>query len=98
MIQLDARIWVALVHEARHIPGRPYNRYYQHRFVSFKPYGAVDKISQPFFFHDRQIEFAAGLALVDGKLIASYGIMDKEAWLATMDPDEVIRFIYRDTL
>jgi len=98
VVQLDARTWVALVHEARHIPGRPHNRYYQHRFVSFKPYGGVDKISQPFFFHDRQIEFAAGLALVDGKLIASYGVRDCEAWLATMDPDEVIRFIYKDAL
>jgi predicted GH43/DUF377 family glycosyl hydrolase len=58
----------------------------------------VDKISQPFFFHDRQIEFAAGLALVDGKLIASYGVRDCEAWLARLDPDEVIRFIYKDAL
>ena len=53
------------------------------------------KISSPFFFHDRQIEFAAGLAYIREKrqLVASYGIRDCEAWLATMDLDEVLAFV-----
>ena len=55
-------------------------------------------MSQPFFFHDRQIEFAAGLALFDNKLMVSYGVRDEEAWIATMDVGEVLSFIYRDAL
>ena len=57
VVEIDERTWLAVVHEARTIPGRS-TRYYQHRFVSFFPHGRVDRISAPFFFHDRQIEFA----------------------------------------
>jgi glycosyltransferase involved in cell wall biosynthesis/predicted GH43/DUF377 family glycosyl hydrolase len=86
--------FLALVHEANFIPGRP-NRFYQHRFVAFDEDGKVLRISRPFYFHDRQIEFAAGLAYIPEKrqLVASYGIRDCEAWLATMDVDEVMGFI-----
>jgi glycosyltransferase involved in cell wall biosynthesis len=91
VVQLDHHTHLALVHEARTIPNRP-NRYYQHRFVVFRADGAVDRISPPFFFHDRQIEFVAGLAVFDKKLMVSYGVRDCEAWMATMDVDEVIRF------
>ena len=99
VVQAGTRNWIALVHEARTIPGRP-NRFYQHRFVSFLGDGRVDRISPPFFFHDRQIEFAAGLAYFPDKrqLMVSYGVRDEEAWTATMDVDEVIQFVYRDTL
>lgn len=99
VVQLDERTWIALVHEVGFIPNRP-NRFYQHRFVSFRVDGRVDRISAPFVFHDKQIEFAAGLAYFPQKkqLIASYGVRDCEAWTATMDPEEVIRFIYKDAL
>jgi glycosyltransferase involved in cell wall biosynthesis len=97
VVQVDERTWLALVHEAGFIPGRP-NRYYQHRFVSFWPHGGVDRISAPFFFHDRQIEFAAGLAVFGKQLMVSYGVRDCEAWTATMDTEEVLRFIYKDAL
>ena len=30
--------------------------------------------------------------------MVSYGVRDCEAWTATMDVDEVIRFIYKDAL
>jgi hypothetical protein len=29
------------------------------------------------------------------QLMISYGVRDCEAWTATMDPDEVLNFIYR---
>jgi glycosyltransferase involved in cell wall biosynthesis len=83
--------YLALVHEARAIPGRP-NRYYQHRFVLMDEKGAVLRLSEPFFFHDRQIEFAAGLALFGKTLMVSYGVRDEEAWVASMDLVEVLRF------
>jgi glycosyltransferase involved in cell wall biosynthesis len=99
VVKFDDRTWLALVHEARTIPGRS-NRYYQHRFVVFDRHGKVDGLSAPFYFHDRQIEFAAGLAYFPDKrqLMVSYGIRDAEAWTATMDADEVIAFVYRDML
>lgn len=97
VVELDEETFIALVHEAALIPGRP-NRYYRHRFVSLRVDGSVDRISPPFVFHDRQIEFAAGLAYFprENKLIASYGVRDCEAWSATLDPDEVLKFIYGD--
>lgn len=87
--------WLCLVHEARTIPGRPHNRYYQHRLVMLSPHGKVQRISPPFFFADRQIEFAAGLAYdaAAKKLIMSYGVRDCEAWVATVDVGEAFRFL-----
>jgi glycosyltransferase involved in cell wall biosynthesis len=93
VINVDG-VWLALVHEARPTPGRSI-RYYQHRFVVFDNDGRLSQISPPFCFHDRQIEFAAGLSYFPDKrqLLASYGVRDCEAWLATMDVDDVIAFI-----
>lgn len=87
--------YLAVVHEARHIPGRPYNRFYQHRFVRFSDAGEVMGISPAFVLHERQIEFVAGLAYFPDKklLMMSYGVRDCEAWTAMMDPDEVLNFI-----
>jgi glycosyltransferase involved in cell wall biosynthesis/predicted GH43/DUF377 family glycosyl hydrolase len=84
---------LCLVHEARTIPGRS-NRYYQHRFA-LMVHGAGIRLSPPFVFHDKQIEFAAGLAYFPDKrqLMASYGVMDREAWTAAMDLDDVLAFI-----
>ena len=88
---------IALVHEAHHLPGRPHNRFYWHRFVVFDDEGSIADISPPFVFHDRQIEFAAGLAYfpVTQRLIVSYGVRDCEAYLAEMDVYEVLDFIDR---
>ena len=89
-------VWLALVHEARHMPGRE-TRFYQHRFVELGSKGEVVGISAPFVFHDKQIEFAAGLAYFPETrtLMASYGVRDREAWIAEMDLDEVMDFIRR---
>jgi FkbM family methyltransferase len=48
-------------------------------------------VSRPFVFHRKGIEFAAGLAWhPDGKrLLISYGIADREAWVATVDAVDV---------
>jgi sugar lactone lactonase YvrE len=45
-------------------------------------------LSLPFVFHDKQIEFAAGLAWhPDGKrLLVSYGVKDQEAWVCASTP------------
>jgi len=85
---------MAIVHEARQISGQS-TRYYVHRFVVFSHDGRPLRISPPFCFHDRQIEFAAGLAYFPDKrqLMISYGVRDCEAWLAVLDVDEVLAFV-----
>jgi hypothetical protein len=83
--------WLALVHEARARPPSA-QRYYQHRFVWFDEANALRRVSRAFFFHHKDgVEFAAGLAWhPDGKrLLVSYGVDDKEAWIATVDAEEV---------
>ena len=87
--------YLGLVHEARHGPDGL--RYYLHRFVfySMGERGELrfNRISMPFVFHDKQIEFAAGMAAHPTKslVIISYGVRDKEAWLGTLAYEEVWR-------
>ena len=79
--------FLCLVHEARHRPDNG-KRYYQHRFVMIANHGTgLMSITPPFYFHEKVIEFAAGLAWhPDGeRLMISYGREDKEAWIATVD-------------
>ena len=82
--------YLAIVHEARQIPGAP-TRYYSHRFVAWDDKFIPTKISKPFGFHEKTIEYAMGLCWhPDGKrLIISYGFKDCEARLATVDAEEV---------
>ena len=87
--------WLALVHEA---PARPplVQRCYQHRFVWFDEVNALRRVSRAFFFHHKDgVEFAAGLAWhPDGKrLLVSYGVDDKEAWIGTVDVEEVRKLL-----
>jgi hypothetical protein len=94
VIRIAPQLHLALVHEARTIPGRG-NRYYQHRFVAFDRAGKLTQISPPFVFHDRQIEFCAGLAYfpAERQIMVSYGVRDAEAFLGTMYIDEVLKFM-----
>ena len=80
--------WLALVHEAR---VRDKQRHYRHRFVWFDEASQLRRVSRPFFFHKRGVEFAAGLAWhpAGKRLVVTYGIEDCEAWIATVDADDV---------
>ena len=87
--------YLAIVHEARQIPGQP-TRYYLHRFVSWDDKFNVIKISKPFGVHEKTIEYAMGLCWhPDGKrLVISYGFKDCEARLATVSDDDVIMWLH----
>ena len=64
--------YLAIVHEARQIPGRP-TRYYLHRFVSWDADFNIVKISKPFGFHEKTIEYAMGLCWhPDGKRLDDF--------------------------
>jgi tetratricopeptide (TPR) repeat protein/predicted GH43/DUF377 family glycosyl hydrolase len=85
--------WLGLVHEAR---PNPWNgkRYYSHRFAVIDLHGKLTALSRPFVFHDRQIEYAMGLArAMDGSLVVSYGVRDCEARIARLFSDEVAKFL-----
>ena len=52
--------WLLVSHEARNLPGS-HLRYYYHRFAYFDRDFRLCKLSRPFVFEDKQIEFCAGL-------------------------------------
>lgn len=89
--------FLSVVHEARHLPSTD-KRYYQHRFVWYDQAKRVQRITKPFYLHDKVIEFVAGVAMhPDGRrLMISYGREDKEAWIATVDANELSEFIWHD--
>jgi len=80
--------WLAIVHEAR---VRDKQRVYRHRFAWFDKADRFRAVSRPFHLKRQGVEFAAGLAWhPDGKrLIISYGVEDSEAWIATVDANDV---------
>jgi len=81
---------LALVHQARVRDGQ---RHYRHRFVWFDDACRLRGVSRPFFFVRRGVEFAAGLAWhPDSKrLIITYGVDDCEAWIATVEAEDIRR-------
>jgi tetratricopeptide (TPR) repeat protein len=92
VVNIAQNVNLCIVHEARQIPGTG-RRFYQHRFVCLADDGRVVGLSRAFFFQDRHIEFAAGLAKFGDKLMVSYGLKDREAWIATMDVKDVLRLV-----
>ena len=83
--------WLALIHEVPFWPSQRPRRFYRHRFVWFDETNMLRRVSRPFFFHKKGVEFAAGLAWhTDGeRLLISYGVADREAWIATASAGEV---------
>ncbi len=80
---------LAVVHEARYHNGK---RFYWHRFALMDDSGALSKLSLPFYLHDKQIEFVAGLCWHPDhkRLLLSYGVRDEEAWVAEVDWHDVM--------
>ncbi len=78
---------LACVHENRAPAGHSVGRY-THRFVLFDKFLQLERKSEMFVFKETGIEFCAGMALWKGKLALSFGLQDKEAWIAVMNlPD-----------
>jgi hypothetical protein len=94
VVSIEPNVNLCIVHEARAIPGSGL-RFYQHRFARLAADGRLAGLSRPFFFAGRHIEFCAGMALFGDKLLLSYGVKDREAWIATMDVGEVLALTYQ---
>jgi glycosyltransferase involved in cell wall biosynthesis/predicted GH43/DUF377 family glycosyl hydrolase len=82
------------IHEVSWNSARQKRTYY-HRMVLFNADMVLSKVSPPFVFNHVRYEFCAGLAWhKDGKrLVFSYGVDDKEAWLGTVNAAEVMSFM-----
>ncbi len=89
--------WVGIIHEAHHYLDRPHKRYYSHRFVWYDSGFRLGRVSAPFFFKEKVIEFVAGIcrAPETPELIISFGFKDCEAWLARVHEDHVWNFLCR---
>jgi hypothetical protein len=49
------------------------------------------RVSRPFYFKHKGVEFAAGLAWYpdERRLLGSYGVADSESWIASIDAAEI---------
>ncbi|MEX2716752.1 MAG: hypothetical protein Q6370_010665 [Candidatus Sigynarchaeota archaeon] len=74
------------------------DRIYLHRFLQLSKDFEVVAASEAFYFKQRGIEFCAGLARDGDRLIASFGVDDREAWLAFFSIDEVLASLSRDAI
>ena len=74
--------WIFCVHDVA-FPGS--GRMYLHRFVLIDDKLQLVSMTDPFYFEKLGIEFCAGLALVGGKLVASYAVNDGSARLGIFD-------------
>jgi SAM-dependent methyltransferase len=81
--------WLACIHESHTMPDN--KRRYMHRFVWYDNLGRLSKYSEAFYIHTLGIEFAAGIARnhKTGEIVVSFGLADKESWLAIFDQDAV---------
>jgi glycosyltransferase involved in cell wall biosynthesis len=78
--------WLAIVHEARWFSQQDHRRYYTHRLVWLDERSLLSRTSAPFCFHDKGIEYSAGLALhPDGeRLMIAYSRRDRSAHIAAI--------------
>lgn len=83
--------YLAVVHE---VAPNGNQRAYEHRLALLDNSLAVKSYSPPFYFREpKAIEFAAGLAIVDGRVIVSFGVRDAEAWLVEMPEADAWRLV-----
>jgi glycosyltransferase involved in cell wall biosynthesis len=89
------RGWLALIHE---VSGQAGARSHWHRFVWFDAECALRGVSRRFCLQQPGVEVASGFAWhPDGeRLLITFGINDCEAWIATVEAEEV-RAILSDT-
>jgi tetratricopeptide (TPR) repeat protein len=82
---------LGLVHEAAWFEDQ--QRLYFHRWVWFDSEWRLARLSPPFRFQVQGVEFAAGLARRGDELIVSYGVWDRDAWLARVPLTEVLSLL-----
>lgn len=81
--------YLVLVHEVTH--DDDFNRIYYHRFVYLDNDLNITKMTKPFIFLHKGIEYCCGMTVDHSasNLVLSIGIEDREAFLCTVDIDTV---------
>lgn len=79
--------FLMLVHET--VPFAGPQRTYRHRWVLLDQEFRIHRCSPQFAFLYRGVEFAAGLVQHGEQVIASFGVNDREAYLAIIRSDEI---------
>ena len=88
--------YLAVVHEVRNerTHAREKDKFaYYHRLALFDREARLVRTSDPFYFRDIGIEFCAGLAEWRSQFVLSFGVADREAWLAVLHRDVVKRML-----
>lgn len=85
------RGYLAVTHE---VVDEVDGRIYLHRFVRLNAKLVVTAVSPAFIFAHYGIEFAAGLIVDGGKVVVSFGIEDKEAWIMRVDAKEIEAMLF----
>lgn len=83
-----AKGYLCLVHQAPNMWNG--KRSYTHSFVYFNKDLELLEISEPFYLQRRGLEFAAGIAKIDGGIVVSYGVADR-ACMVLQIPDRVMQ-------
>jgi 2-polyprenyl-3-methyl-5-hydroxy-6-metoxy-1,4-benzoquinol methylase len=85
--------WLACIHESHTMPDN--RRRYMHRFVWYDSVGRLALFSEAFYIHTLGIEFAAGIAQHPdtGEILVSFGLADRESWIARFSPNEIKRIL-----
>lgn len=90
LIGLPVRLgggYLGLTHEVVYIEQR---RRYLHRWFKYSSDLTIETMGSPFYFIDKEIEFAVGLTMMaNDTVVVSFGFMDREARLAFVKPNDV---------
>jgi len=78
--------YLCVMHE---VIDAPAGRIYLHRFARLDKGFNVVAVSSSWVFAHHGIEFCSGLARRKGRLLISYGIEDREAWIMRVDEEEI---------
>jgi predicted GH43/DUF377 family glycosyl hydrolase len=79
--------YLCVTHEV--VDDEPESRIYLHRFVRLDREFHVLEVTPTWVFAHHGIEFCAGIAVEGTHLVLSYGLRDKEAWVARVNISEI---------
>lgn len=68
-------------------------RNYEHRFARYNQWGKLFQMSDPFQFISEGVEFAAGLVVLDDKVLVSFGREDVSSHLASIELSKVMEML-----
>lgn len=71
--------YLGVIHE---VIFRQDGRHYHHRLVQYDAKMLPEKVSVPFYFKAKGIEFVAGLLITETEVVIGFGLDDKQAFLA----------------